>query len=1069
MMEEQKSNQADSKAKSGPDPFDLSSKASTSTAPAINITPRNTTPLAGQSDKGSRSKSRQSGQVSMEDWEDTALSDIFRISLEPGRKTDSRGSRLHFVAGVRADLEGQGQPLRLTLSCLDQAIVEAGSETADGKPLKYLLGCWKRVMRQHRALRNPTPTDPNYGKLESIQEVKRITMSYCIFAATMPEMFNQESDGRNPLSEALLLDPEDDGGICHDFLVEAVSRFDEDESIQDALIGAMEQLSKDLSTISMNDSFKPYVQALRIFARHKRLAEALTKSPLFLPEDTPAEKIETHTLLGPFFRLSPLQGVVASNYFLGARATDDAFIRNSQDALRLTLRTHQEELFDIANCLVKASKEAREKFLDWFALTVNLNHKRRAFQVRRETVSSDGFMVNVTAVLDMLCEPFMDSTYSKVDRIEPEYLRRSPRVSIQDETKINADQATSDAFYAQTLPGESSFISEIFFLTVAAHHYGTEAANTKLDQTKKELKHLAKQVETFEAERPKFSHNPIQLAQFEQALKKYKDRLETGNCIVNAITGVLLDEVSQGRSMSLMRYIIVWLMRLVDSRTSSADRKTLYPNSPVPLPLQEQQPEVFKCLPEYFIEDIVDNFKFITSHMPWIIQSTQCEELIAMCITFLRSSEYIHNPGLKSGLVQILFYGVLAYRGKPKGIMGDILNSSKFAIEHLLHALMKFYIEAESTGTHTQFYDKFNIRYEIFQVIRCVWTNRVYRDRLKMESKVNTPFFVRFVNLTLNDVTFLLDESFTDFKKIRTLQDELESPEAANMEEKQREEKQEELESSQKRAKSWMQLTNETISMLKLFTEALADAFTSSEIVQRLADMLDYNLESMVGPKQKDLKVRDPLQYGFKPLELLSDLLSVYLNLKDKASFQLAVARDGRSYKHGTLIHAADIMDKANTSLKSPEELKAFRKLADDVEATKLADEQAEEMLGEIPDEFTDPIMASLMDDPVILPISRQTVDRSTIMSHLLSDPHDPFNRTPLKIEDVIPNTELKAQIDAFKAEARERAKIEIEKKMLEDKQTAMQTDEPVGESLVETNSPESEKKANDEEPMDLS
>ena len=57
------------------------------------------------------------------------------------------------------------------------------------------------------------------------------------------------------------------------------------------------------------------------------------------------------------------------------------------------------------------------------------------------------------------------------------------------------------------------------------------------------------------------------------------------------------------------------------------------------------------------------------------------------------------------------------------------------------------------------------------------------------------------------------------------------------------------------------------------------------------------------------------------------------------------------------------------------------------------------------------------MEDPVILPTSKTTIDRSTIQSHLLSDPNDPFNRAPLKIEDVIPNAELKAQIQAFKHE----------------------------------------------------
>ncbi len=47
--------------------------------------------------------------------------------------------------------------------------------------------------------------------------------------------------------------------------------------------------------------------------------------------------------------------------------------------------------------------------------------------------------------------------------------------------------------------------------------------------------------------------------------------------------------------------------------------------------------------------------------------------------------------------------------------------------------------------------------------------------------------------------------------------------------------------------------------------------------------------------------------------------------------------------------------------------------------------------------------MYTLMEDPVVLPASRVSIDRSTIRSHLLSDAHDPFNRVPLSIEDVKP------------------------------------------------------------------
>lgn len=64
------------------------------------------------------------------------------------------------------------------------------------------------------------------------------------------------------------------------------------------------------------------------------------------------------------------------------------------------------------------------------------------------------------------------------------------------------------------------------------------------------------------------------------------------------------------------------------------------------------------------------------------------------------------------------------------------------------------------------------------------------------------------------------------------------------------------------------------------------------------------------------------------------------------------------------------------------------------------------------------------MTDPVILPSSRVTVDRQTIASHLLNDPKDPFNRQPLKIDDVIPDTELKAKIDAWIEERKEAARI---------------------------------------------
>lgn len=233
------------------------------------------------------------------------------------------------------------------------------------------------------------------------------------------------------------------------------------------------------------------------------------------------------------------------------------------------------------------------------------------------------------------------------------------------------------------------------------------------------------------------------------------------------------------------------------------------------------------------------------------------------------------------------------------------------------------------------------------------------------------------------------------------------------MDETVRKEKEELLADHQGKAKSYMGLTKETVAMLKLFTDALAGPFTMPEVVQRLADMLDYNLDAMVDPaKQKNLRVENPEQYGWVPQNLLSDLIDVYLNLGGKETFRLAVARDGRSYKPVNFDNAVRVMQRFG--FKSPDQIQELKVLTDAIAEAHAADLQAMEDLGEIPDELMDPIMGDLMMDPVMLPNSKQIVDRSTIKQHLLSDPTDPFNRMPLKIEEVIDAEDKKKEVLAF-------------------------------------------------------
>ncbi|KAL4781217.1 ubiquitin elongating factor core-domain-containing protein [Aspergillus varians] len=959
----------------------------------IKITPTAPAPVQPQSiTRATNTPPPAKPEDTLEAFADRTLCAVFKFTLDESRKKDIHGQRLTFLPGVRRELEDQNRSLRVDNSVLDQALLEAASNEPNGKPLDYLLPCWKRVSRLHKGFRKARADDP---KFEVICEARRLCMSYCVFALTMPEMFGVDLSGRSPIKPYLLLDPEEDKGVDLDFLNEAVKQFEEDESVKPAFIAAVEELSQELSSIGIGGDYKPYVTALRNLVRHSAIASAITESSIFNESRDPAS-FEKDTLLGPWFSLSPLQGSSTMSFFSSPKTRDQGYILNAQRSLRMVQELISHDHLDIINHMIRASADARNRVLDWFGAALNINHKRRAMQVDPNTVSSDGFMFNLTTCLDHLCQPFMDANFTKIDRIDIEYLHRNPRVDMRDETKINADQHASDAFYAKQSEGTSNFITEIFFLTVAAHHYGSESLTSKLETLDKDLKHMESTLAKLEAERHKWASNPVQLRLFEAHVKRYKDQVDIGLALKYSLQGVLFDDQWQFRSMSFMRYVVVWLLRLASGKN--------FPKEQLTLPLPEQPSEVFKCLPEYFVDDVVSNFKFIMWCMPQIITATQGDELVMLCIAFLESSDYVKNPYLKAGLVSILYRGTWPRPGGASGVLVDLLNSMPFANEYLLHACMRFYIEAEHTGAHNQFYDKFNIRYEIFQIIKCVWPNTLYRAKLLNQAKHHLDFFVQFVNLLLNDVTYVLDESFGSFKTIYNTQLELRS-EGPNMDPTARQEKEELLSQAQRSAKSYMQLTNETVAMLKLFTDALADSFTMPEIVQRLADMLDYNLDAMVGPKSLNLRVENLHVYGFRPRALLSEIVDVYLNLMSKQNFVVAVARDGRSYKPANFEKAAEILRK--WSLKSPEELKRWDQLQSKVKEAKEADEQEEEDLGEIPDEYLDPLMYTLMEDPVILPASRMSLDRSTIRSHLLSDPHDPFNRVPLKMEDVLPGMKL--------------------------------------------------------------
>lgn len=60
----------------------------------------------------------------------------------------------------------------------------------------------------------------------------------------------------------------------------------------------------------------------------------------------------------------------------------------------------------------------------------------------------------------------------------------------------------------------------------------------------------------------------------------------------------------QTLSLQFMRYVSVWLLRV-------ASGTDYIPGKEFQLPLSANKPEAFSCLPEYALQNVVENFKFV--------------------------------------------------------------------------------------------------------------------------------------------------------------------------------------------------------------------------------------------------------------------------------------------------------------------------------------------------------------------------------------------------------------------------------------------------------------------------
>ncbi|WAQ85400.1 hypothetical protein PtA15_6A28 [Puccinia triticina] len=994
------------------------------------LLPRVATPQTG-SYSNTTSKPCTLSPEELRQWEHGMMTRIFKATLDKEVSAKYQ-SDLVYLEEFRNEIEEEepGSSKLLSVEIADRLLIARLSLNPSDLPspepnmgaiqaqlrnqsaFEYLTKSWSRALEERsKALASKSsPTN----KVRLIEKIKELLVSYIGLVTVEPSMFPTSENAKSGTDELvnLFINPAPSDPLIHHkwtLIHELANRFDND-GLEDVIGPTLVRIAMDTNLLTSKwhiggHEWRVPVRTVEDLMEVKPIARMVPNLPAWMPlanSHDNGRRIEFFWLFGPIMSLSTFPDrvpTIASEYFSNSKERPHADLESASKGLQATLNSLQLSLFNIFDRIVRSGPVPREAVLEFWAQAIQLNNKRAAIQVDKNAVASDGTMINTQAVLLQFAAPFLDSQYSKIDKVDPLYFKRSTRLNIREETKINATLQESEEFLgSSTNPEPVNFISEIFFLNVAIFRLGILTIAKNWNTKARDIDDMKKELVRAEADR-RWDGTPQESAR-KASLEKFKKEILKLESQLVAYEVQMCDPEFLSKCNSFCSFVMTWCVKMVDPLHQ-------HPRVPIKLPLPNECPLEFRMLPEYVLEDVIEFYSFISRHSPGtLLQSAVViDELLTFTLVFL-TTPYLKNYHLKSKFIEILYYNTLPIQNRKNGILGDSLDYHPLALAHLMPALMQIYVEVEITGSHTQFYDKY-----VALILRKVWDNQTHRAALKKESLTDS--FIRFANLLMNDVTYLLDDTLGQLQEVHRIETMMADREAwQSLPESERKEEEGKLLACERHCPSFLSLANENVRMLKIFTEETPNAFLKSEIVVRLAAMLDYNLNTLAGPKCQTLKVKDPKKYNFQPKDLLSDLLQVYLNLWDRAPFHEAIANDGRSYTKELFERADRIARKAN--LKSTEELEKLAKLVEKVEELKQLEAEEELELGDIPDEFLDPLMATLMREPVILPTSKTTVDLSTIKQHFLSDATDPFNRMPLKIEDVIPDVSLKEKIEVW-------------------------------------------------------
>ncbi|KAF4033007.1 U-box domain [Phytophthora infestans] len=851
------------------------------------------------------------------------------------------------------------------------------------------------------------PADKKQEAQESLNSIREMCLNYSATALTDPEIFPFEAGTINTdaLEKIVRLQANPQTPEFVDGIVAVV---EETGATLPIFAPIFQKLLSELFLIappSLMSSFYNNMYILTVLCRNKALATVFTQIPGFLLTPGPpmtGRRLQDATALGILLRFSCNQDPAIAQMFTNITKRTKNDVDNSILTIRIKLDSVQTAVADIITLLLKAGGSAREQVLAWLEQAMQVNAERAKENPDANITSTNGMFVNLTVVLLKLCGPFLAPNSKKAQLIKTAYLTTQNPLFPFDETRLvgsGAENAAPQLDDRQALSSSDfNFITRCYFITARAMHLGPVGMMGQYMRLLRQLSYFQSRMNAPDAD---------------PRLKAHFDQMATAKMVMDAelLHPDLLHEMIR---FSLLTCGVV---------SSICTGSTAFDQSSLDLPLPAPDTEtnaLLKYIPEHLVDDLSSVLKFIARLQPKALAAFELKKLLRMILIFLSSPGYVHSPHLRAKMSEVLFHIFLPSEeseeretaGTAFGV--ELLRTDALAQRHLAPCLLALYGDVEHTG----FYEKLEHRYNIACLLKYLWKLEGHKPAFLRISE-DRENFVKFAHGLMNHINSLVTDALIALPEIKVLQEEMQDVARwMALDESVREQKQSLLSDKERTVTSSLQLANETIHMMSYLTSEIQEPFVKMpELEDRLVSMLNSVIVKLTGPRGVELKVNNPEQYKFRPKVMLKEIIETLLHFAQYPSFLEAVATNG-FYDGPVFRKCAHIV--ARTQLLEPSDIPKFETFVVEVEKAAEGAANLEETLGEIPEEFLDPLVFTLMKDPVLLP-SGYTMDRSCITQHLMNDQSDPFTRVPLTVDQLQPNTDLKTKIEQWVQEQQQK------------------------------------------------